>query len=765
MSVLTFPRIYFAGYMQWNVDTANNNDYLPVYDGANAALDWDYLATLSPPITPQNFETAFQPWLITPTEDACPQPGPYNVDSCTVCGNSTCHMGSRWNFYGDQGVSFVQYGDYVSLTTGGALAYGQPAAGDDPIVGAPISIAGRLVDINPASPFCSQLFFQNLTVGGSGASVGGGQYQRMYSRSFFVPRNISQDLIIAGAIGVVFQTTIPTALVASTNTAGSALLQQLLDTMQQPGAAGLMVRFATYNTLYYQNGTFNDQPLVADCDQLTQMLQSGQVFINPAYSRVVGAVGVWNQGELSTAPGGHMLVPNAAVTPSPASRARSFVAAEGEGAPPRVRLTGYNVNVVGVAETALADTAAAVATAPAAMAPGQPPAPLAFGVAMAEVNGGAGIVSLDFMNTIPEWTSAGAKFDYGTIGVGVQMPGGGYNAIGAFGSGDYDQAAYEANGGIVDVPFDDGVTADTIDGWLSQGGQMALQVGSTVASLEVTLTAQSDDRGVYVDQCRVHEVTVQVLSGGAPAPAGTQVALAEYYPWPLVLGSGLMVLSGTVPPSGGTGPFCNLQPQGPYLTFLDGNTVTVGDGGLATFRIATQAPGFPIIAYYPYLAGDTPPAFQPQIAFGFSSPGVASIGTAFYSTVRALPYDNALPQAFVDCWNAQGAYAGQPQYSSAQVWSFVYSNILYLYDMLYPAMSRIIDFGSQSAVEAAIGPILARTAAPIEALYPYMPVTRELSLGKRLVLEAWGALVLANFPQQPLAPIPIPCDDCGQAVT
>jgi hypothetical protein len=192
--------------------------------------------------------------------------------------------------------------------------------------------------------------------------------------------------------------------------------------------------------------------------------------------------------------------------------------------------------------------------------------------------------------------------------------------------------------------------------------------------------------------------------------------------------------------------------------------VTVGDGGLATFRIATQAPGFPIIVYYPYLAGDTPPTFQPQIAFGFSSPGVASIGTAFYSTVRALPYDNALPQAFVDCWNAEGAYAGQPQYSSAQVWSFVYSNILYLYDMLYPAMSQIIDFGSQSAVEAAIGPILARTAAPIEALYPYMPVTRELSLGKRLVLEAWGALVMENFPQQPLSPIVVPCDDGGQAV-
>ncbi|HVG07478.1 MAG TPA: hypothetical protein VNM67_07215 [Thermoanaerobaculia bacterium] len=26
MSVLSFPRIYFNGYMQWNVDTTNNNE-------------------------------------------------------------------------------------------------------------------------------------------------------------------------------------------------------------------------------------------------------------------------------------------------------------------------------------------------------------------------------------------------------------------------------------------------------------------------------------------------------------------------------------------------------------------------------------------------------------------------------------------------------------------------------------------------------------------------------------------------------------------
>jgi len=36
----------------------------------------------------------------------------------------------------------------------------------------------------------------------------------------------------------------------------------------------------------------------------------------------------------------------------------------------------------------------------------------------------------------------------------------------------------------------------------------------------------------------------------------------------------------------------------------------------------------------------------------------------------------------------------------------------------------------------------------------YMPVTRELSAGKRLVLQVWGYLVNNNYPKEPLPPDP-----------
>lgn len=665
MSVLSFPRIYFNGYMQWNVNTTNNNDYVPTYDATNAALDWDYLATMDPPITTGNFATMFRPWVILPNNDACPAPPtdpptPPNQDNCND--DLTCHMSSRWNYYGNQGASFVQYQDFVTVTTGGVLPNGQPAAAGDAILNQPLSISGRLVDINPSSPFCSQIYFSTFNAGSTETYIGGPQYQRMYSRSFFVPRNIASDLIIAGAIGTIFQTTIPASTVTSGNGGNSALLAALLAAMQAAGAEGIMIRFAAYNTLYYQNGIFNgtkQQPHT--CDELTKMYQNKEVFTNPAYSAVTGAIGVWNSGELATAPGGRMLVANATVTP--VSTTATAAAA------PAIK-----VQVAGHAK-ALARTAAAKPSA----AAGPPPAPLALGVIMAEINTSANVVSLDLMNAIPEWTSDGAKFDYGTINVGVQMPDNSFNLIGSF--NDYGKGPYQANGGIVDVAFAAGVTAQQVTQWAAEG-LLALQIQGTIASLEIPLTVQTDDRGVYVDECNSESITLQVLYKGAPAPAGTNVLVAQYFPWPLLVGTGQWVLFGTTPPSGGDGPFCNVQPPPSYLTFPDGDVVTVGGDGTATLTIDPAAPGFPIVAYYPYLQGQPQPAPQSQVGFGFTSYQTTSICTAFFSAVRVLPFDNALAAQFVDMWNGTGSYSGQPKYDQDAAWQFVYTNILYLYDML-----------------------------------------------------------------------------------
>ncbi len=335
----------------------------------------------------------------------------------------------------------------LSKSLGGDLAYNRPAAANDPILNKPVQIMGntiggrhspaRLIDINPASPFCSQIYLTSFNLGDDQTFLGGDVSKRMYSRSFFVPRNISSDLMIAGPIGAIFQTTIPTA---SLQTAGSSeLVKALADAAKAANAAGVMLRFATYNTVYYKNGIFNDiAERPRNCEELTALYKQGKVFINPAYSRVVGVVGVWNQGELATAPGGHMLVPNLKLPPLTTASTATVRAA-------------VPIGVVG--HTALqfepgTDVRATTSSLP----------PLAPGVMHAEINSAAGIVSLDLQNAIPEYTLdadlQSARYDYGPMDVGVLMPDKTtFNLIGTFAYNLYDKAAYNAKGGLVDVPF------------------------------------------------------------------------------------------------------------------------------------------------------------------------------------------------------------------------------------------------------------------------------------------------------------------------
>ncbi|HEX4962829.1 MAG TPA: hypothetical protein VF173_18480 [Thermoanaerobaculia bacterium] len=745
MSVLSFPRIYFQGYLEWDVCTSNNNDYLPVYDAANAALDWGFLGQLQPPITPENFRDSFRPWAIEPYDDSCPISTAGESDSCSS--DPSTHLPSRWNFYGGQGCAFIQHpaNNATSKTVGGDLGYNRPASPSDPILGQPIQIIGntiggrvspaRLIDINPASPFCSQIYLSSFKAGDSQTSLGGAVSQRMYSRSFFVPRNIDQKLIIAGAIGAIFQTTIATA---SLQTAGnSPLATALVQAAQAANAAGVMLRFATYNTVYYQNGIFNDIPETPrNCAQLTALYKQGKVFINPAYSRVVGVLGVWNKGELATAPGGHMLVPNMPLAPVSSSSKATVRAA-------------VPIGVIG--HTALqfepgADLSATTSSLPA----------LAPGVIHAEVNAGAGIVSLDLQNAIPEFTLdadlQSDRYDYGTIDVGVQLPGGAFNLIGSFGYGQYDKTAYNAKGGLVDVPFGSGVTAQLISQWLgADNGVLALRAQGQILSLETPLTVETDDRGVYIDQGETQRISLQVRYKNALPPPGTEVFVFQYFPWMLKLGAGSWSLFDASPPpvSQDPGPVCNVLPASPFLD-VPQFWLRVDSQGNAGFNITSKAPGFPILAYYPK------PAPQVSVSFGFAKPPAVSIGTSFYSVARVLPFDDALVNEFVDCWNADGIYTGQPQYDRLQIWRFVYRNILYVYDMIFPVMDLFMPLGDLVRVEGAIDQLMVMITEDMEvASTLYMPVTRDLSAGKRLILETWGSLVVRKYPQEPLPPLQV----------
>jgi len=730
MSVLSFPRIYFKGYMEWDPCTFNNNDWqaFPTYDATNAALNWPFLATqgaqVPPGITPANFTTTFRPWAITLQDDTNsndnPPPGK--------------RIPAEWNMFGGHGVTFAQYGDYTTTIIGGDLGYNQPAPASDPIIGGPVTLSGdggngpgRLVDTNPASFWSSQIYLAQLAFGGGNCIISGPPNVRMHSRWLNLKRIYSKDQELtqpAAGVSCCFQAGIPSSQINwPSASAASPLSSALQQAASQSSAQGIMVRFTAYVNLYFKNGVFNStsqQP--STYEELAEFLVSAWeawdkngdtsgFFSNPCYSHIVGVVGVWNEGELATVPGGRYLSAVNAVAPLP----------QPDNPPPKsARHFSLGHHVME------------------AQGGNDAPFPTLLGPLVANVDYDAELISLDLNSTIPEygtpgeWPSDLTKTNFGSLKL-VALDAGAIVHIAEISSGQYGQSAYEARAGIIDIPFPNSET-----GRLLQSGTLAFEVNGQVALSEQGYTAQTDCRGIYLDEGGQTTFDITVCQLGAPNP-GTNVLIAQY-------DENLSLI-----PTNQT-PFVNFTNGNQTTVTVDGITtavtvVTSEENGIASIGIAAQSPGFPVLAFFPY-AGDTLPQ-PPSALIG----PVPTITYAFYATVRVLPFDDALPGQFTDLWNATN--------DPAKAWEFIYFNVLSVYDMLFNVMLQYLNLGNQSQVEGSInGPrgiwnLTSETAAA-ESTHA-MPITRDMSAGKRKTLQLWMYLVSNNyFVQEP--GLPIPCD-------
>lgn len=149
--------------------------------------------------------------------------------------------------------------------------------------------------------------------------------------------------------------------------------------------------------------------------------------------------------------------------------------------------------------------------------------------------------------------------------------------------------------------------------------------------------------------------------------------------------------------------------------------VTTGTNGKATAGISAQSPGFPVPGFYPY-RGALPGELVAN-PFNF-------FDNAYYTTVRVLPFDSQVPQAFVELWNKNQ--------NRDEAWQFIYHEILYLYDMLFNVMLEFVNLGSLESVEGHIKGIWSLIAKDMtyESTMA-MPITRDMSAGKRLTLQLW----------------------------
>ena len=68
----------------------------------------------------------------------------------------------------------------------------------------------------------------------------------------------------------------------------------------------------------------------------------------------------------------------------------------------------------------------------------------------------------------------------------------------------------------------------------------------------------------------------------------------------------------------------------------------------------------------------------------------------------------------------------------------MYQNIFRYYNLTFPAMSKVIPLDNQAAMEAAAPEIVRRTDPALRHSTRYMPITRDLSTGKRDLIVQWA---------------------------
>jgi hypothetical protein len=238
--------------------------------------------------------------------------------------------------------------------------------------------------------------------------------------------------------------------------------------MSEPGVRGVMTRFVTYRTVYYDDlGLSNGSPQVAErAKELMAKFAAGGFQPNPARGLLVGTAGIWRDGDPMQEPGDRALLTNE--TPVPLN---------------------------------------ADANAPSA----------AFGSAWARVNNGS--VAFDFSNSIPWQSRTPDKADVGNIYLAA-----GDVPLATLTPDQYDQAAYLATSGIVDVALPASQVALDLS---------ALTLAVDVAGTRTTLLAEQALRAIplepnlYVDQGDAAQAQVRVYDRGAPVAAGVTVTMTE----------------------------------------------------------------------------------------------------------------------------------------------------------------------------------------------------------------------------------------------
>jgi hypothetical protein len=420
MSHLNTPRVHFRGTVSVNAYTTNNDDFAnPQFvDTANIRVDTQGMT-----------DAQFAAWL----RALDPSFG----------------IRAGWNLYGDGTTLFSNTNVHALQDASGAVV---TDGGTDALVGASVELRlAVMVDLDPKGALSSQIFCEEFHVQGPGGVLISGKPTRSYSR-WVLQRNLGASGF-TGYAGV-WHAVIPAASLTLTG-AGSATIT--LFQQAKTAGQGLFLRYV----MYLLSPQISAQQLANDFAHNTPTE-------NPAIGRVLGSIGVYNPGEMTTIPVGRRLDPGATLV---------------------LGHMNYQLN------------------------------PATFSVDQASHR-----LSLDLINSVPEVDTGLAKVSLGNVNAYVETQGGGGTQLQLLGAVAYDRAAYEQTGGMVDISY-----PPALDDAVQSGQVVLIQESSQSRLLEETeLTVETDDRCVYLDANQAGSLTLRVLRKGGPPGAPVTIRLMQY---------------------------------------------------------------------------------------------------------------------------------------------------------------------------------------------------------------------------------------------
>jgi hypothetical protein len=645
-------------------------------------LDYSTVKLKNPPISdvlPEMDPSEYRAWMMS-------------LMTLQSQGSNQQQMPGYWNYYGDH---LTHFGE-ATVNSLWLQGMAPVTSGSDPLLGALVMINGQLIDVDPADTFCSWIISGIFNV--MGKDENGQMIDLIKGTNPTIA--CSRWLNFGRPMGAgTFQCVIPRERLSFNPNVQSEALDALHNGVDKN--AGIIVRYCLY--------AMQTNPLNTS-EYLFEQFQQGNYLMNPKIGRVLGSIGVWNGTDMCSAPVGRLLYP-----PDSPYNTRTFAASP----VPRFAVKTHNDL------DRLWDNPEKEILGPANMAvekPGTPGMPFIPGPAAAVVDHERQVIMLDLLTTIPEKSRSDmTKVDIGPVSLGLRytdLSGQKQSKVSVvFSPIPYDQKTYEDQAGVVEVSYaGHPELAPYID-----KGTLFLYQQKTLVLLEEIGTAQveTDDRCVYFQQNEAATIDLRVFVKGEPAKEEVTVQLEQWRDFNVageVVSRDPLVVT---PPA-----FCFEQVPASEMDIP--TSIRVPSGGKAQLTIQPRTPGCYKLRFIP------PGATKQNIPSPPCPQNVPDFTIEFFCNYRVLPADD------------------YSHYTDEQInnWSFIFEHVFSYYALLYPIMSTIIPWGPKNAPkeEEKVREFAAlmkhaidekRLGSPLA-----MPITRELSAGKRKLLQRWCDLQL-----------------------